>query len=133
VRWNVQGRDANGYVIPPLYSYPLYIREAPLAAPRLKVPVLRRPARVQDRGAAHWFSLLPQAQADEILYQAVFSWEPVEGADRYVIEISASPDFRHPLVNTTVNKNEFSWKRGRFAELLLAGRGRKQKRASRAV
>lgn len=112
VLWSVEGLDADGFVIPPLYNYPLYIRETPLSAPKLKTPFLRRPAKVEDSGASfRWFDLLlPRAQADEIAYQAIFSWEPVDGADRYVIEISESADFRAPSVTKTVLKNEFTWK-----------------------
>src|SRR5262249_50486026 len=96
-QWSVEGRDDQGFVIPPLYSYPLYIREAPLSAPKLHAPTLRAPAKVEKPGAEfRWPDLLlSKAYADEVKYQAVFSWEPVEGADRYVIEIAESGDFRN--------------------------------------
>ncbi|MGZ3723941.1 MAG: hypothetical protein ACXVA9_13450, partial [Bdellovibrionales bacterium] len=112
-QWSVQGKDAEGFSIPSLYSYPLYIREAPLAAPKLRSPTLRRPAKVEGGGASFWWRqiFLPEACADEILYQALFSWDKVEGADRYVIEISETADFRAPLVNKIVTKNEFMWKK----------------------
>lgn len=109
--WSIEGKDLQGFPIPPLYTYPIYIREAPLAAPKLRAPVLRQPAKADDRGAGYWFALLPQAFADEVFYQAVFDWEKVEGADRYVIEISETPDFRNPLVNKTLNSNQFVWKK----------------------
>lgn len=114
--WSIEALDQDGYVIPPPYAYPIFIREAPLAAPMLKDPIIRKPAKAPDDGASFWQRLpgllIPEAQAEEKNeYQAVFSWEAVERADRYVIEISDTPDFRNPLVNQTVEKNEFTWHR----------------------
>ncbi len=114
LEWSVQGVDKEGFVIPPRYSYPLYIREAPLAAPKLRVPTLRQPAS-KNRGAGLWRELqnliLPEAQADESEFQALFSWETVDRADHYVIEISETADFRSPLVTQTVSQNDFLWKK----------------------
>lgn len=112
--WSVEGEDKDGFIIPAPYSYPIYIREAPLAAPHLKSPVIRKPAK--DDGASYWWRLdqwlLPEAQAGELNdYQAVFQWEPVERADRYVIEISETPDFRTPIVTQNLDKNEFIWRK----------------------
>ncbi len=42
-------------------------------------------------------------------FEAVFAWEPVEGADLYTIEIADTPDFLHPLLSKTVKKTEFIW------------------------
>jgi hypothetical protein len=42
-------------------------------------------------------------------YEAVFAWEPVDGADAYTIEISDTADFRSPRVSKTVKKTEFVW------------------------
>lgn len=111
VEWSVEGIDRDGYVIPPLYSYPLFIRESPLEAPKLRSPTIRRPASHDDRGASLWSWILPEASAEELQYQAVFRWEPVEGADHYVIEISESADFRNPLVNKVISQPEFVWKK----------------------
>lgn len=114
-KWSVEAEDQDGYSIPAPYSYPIFIRETPLAAPKLKSPVLRKPAQ-EDKGAGFWQKLeswmLPEAKAAEVDddFQAVFSWEPVERADRYVIEISPTPDFRSPIVTQTLDKNEFTWR-----------------------
>jgi len=108
--WSVEGQDNEGYSIPPLYTYPIYIREAPLAAPKLHAPSVRRPA-AQDDGASFWYIIFPRASAEDAYYQAVFNWDAVEGADKYVIEISESADFRTPMVNKVLDKNEFVWKR----------------------
>jgi hypothetical protein len=43
-------------------------------------------------------------------YFAEFQWEPVEGADSYLIEVSITPDFREPLLSKTVVKPFFKWK-----------------------
>jgi len=112
VEWSVRAKDKEGFDIPPLYSYPLYIREQPLAAPKLKGPEIRKPAA--DKGALFlwkmWNIILPQARAeDDVEYQALFSWEPVIGADHYVIEISETSDFRKPLVTEKVLKPEYTW------------------------
>lgn len=119
LQWSVEGVDADGFKIPPLYSYPLFIREAPLAAPRLRAPVLRAPllrapaGKKDGRGASFWLirALLPEAQAEEPEYQAIFSWEPVEDADNYIIEISETPDFRKPLLTKIVGSTEYVWRR----------------------
>jgi hypothetical protein len=113
--WSIEGIDNDGFVIPPPYSYPIFIREAPLAAPMLKHPVIRKPAKAPD-GASFWYHLpsllIPEAQAEEKdEYQAVFSWDPVEHADRYVIEISETADFRNPIINEEVSKSEFTWRK----------------------
>lgn len=112
VEWSVWAHDKEGYEIPPLYTYPLYIREQPLAAPKLKGPEVRKPAN--DKGASFWWKMwniiLPQARAEEdVEFQALFSWEPVIGADHYVIEISETSDFRKPLVTEKVLKPEYTW------------------------
>jgi hypothetical protein len=116
-KWFVEGVDREGFTVPPLYRYPLFIREKPLPAPKLRTPELRAPAQAPPGpGAWLWSQILPQAHADEQRLQAVFSWEPVTGADQYVIEISESADFRNPIVNTTIRKSEFIWDRFPLSE-----------------
>lgn len=111
VEWSVWGRDGEGFVVPPLYEYPLFIRRQPLAAPQLNAPRLRKPAQAVDKGAFLWNLLIPAAQADEEnLYEAYFSWRPVDGADEYWIEISESPDFRKPVLSKRLGKSEFVWR-----------------------
>ncbi len=118
LQWFVEGFDADGFLIPPLYRNPLYIRENPFAPPRLKSPELRAPAKEKDnRGAWLWRIIFPVAHAAEKeKFEAVFAWEPVPGADQYVIEISESPNFRDPVVNQTVREAEFVWRDFGFKE-----------------
>jgi hypothetical protein len=65
-----------------------------------------------------WKTLVTQATAAESKssdakatagYEAVFAWEPVEGADTYTIEISDTSDFLHPKLSKTLKKTEFIW------------------------
>ncbi len=112
VQWYVEGLDTDGFVVPPLYRYPLFIRERPFAAPKLKLPQLRQPATVKPPGPGAWLWswVMPAAQAEEkTKFEAVFSWEPVPGANQYVIEISESADFRNPIVNAVLKTTEFTW------------------------
>jgi len=112
LEWSVEGRDKDGFVIPPLYSYPLFIRETPLEAPKLMPPTLRRPAEDEpDRGASLWSWILPQAFADQVYYQAIFHWQPVAGADHYVLEVAESADFRNPILIKVLPNPEFVWKK----------------------
>lgn len=113
LEWSVHGLDEEGFAIPPLYTYPLYLRTNPLAAPKLKSPSLRRPAQENPRGA-FWQRVqdfvFPRAVAEDgPVYEALFAWEVVQGADQYVVEISETSDFRNPLVTRTVRRNEFIW------------------------
>ncbi len=108
--WSVWALDKQGFRIPPLYEYPLYIREAPLEAPKLKTPKLRRPASKDGRGAWLWNQIFPRAHADDGTdFEAVFEWEQVEGADVYWIEVSETPDFRTPIVSAKVEATQFVW------------------------
>jgi len=115
--WSVWGKDNAGFLIPPLYHYPLFIRDQPFAPPKLNAPRLRKPAQATekgaDKGAFFWLRqwILPTAHAaDDARYEALFSWQPVEGADLYWLEISESADFRKPLVSTRLSKTEFVWR-----------------------
>lgn len=111
-QWFVEGVDRDGFAVPPLYRYPLFIRERPLPAPELKMPELRAPAAEEPPGPGAWLWswIMPVAHAaDFVGFQAVFSWEPVEGANLYVIEISESADFRNPVVDRMVKRPEFVW------------------------
>lgn len=117
LQWYVEGIDRDGFVIPPLYRYPLFIRSEPFAAPKLKTPQLRQPAAVKstDKGAWLWNLFIAPAYADDTVaqlakFEAVFSWEPVAKADQYVIEISETADFREPVVNKTIAETEFVWR-----------------------
>jgi hypothetical protein len=41
----------------------------------------------------------------------VFEWEPVEGANQYIIEISSDPEFKNPEVNETLKGTRYTWKK----------------------
>lgn len=131
--WTVQGTDQDGYAIPSSYSNQIFSLKNPLAPPKLKNPLLRKPAQKHD-GASYRYAVPPrvyavpfaealqkkwawiglfmneaQAKSSKEDYEAVFDWESVEGADQYVIEISDTPDFRKPRLSQTVKKTEFVW------------------------
>lgn len=107
--WQVEGIDHEGHAIPSFYDNSLFIRHDPLQAPKLKVPLLRKPANKRD-GAWLIRILLPVARADEGDFEALFEWEKVEGADQYTIEISANPDFRNAEIIKTVKEPQFIWR-----------------------
>lgn len=126
--WSVWAKDKNGVEIPPLYDYPVFIREAPLEAPRLRSPKLREPA--SDKGASFdfWDWVLPKAYGENEFFEAVFSWEAVKGAKRYILEISATPDFRKPLVAKELPGTDYTWKnirRGKYYWRVAGGSSRR--------
>jgi hypothetical protein len=41
----------------------------------------------------------------------IFEWEPVEGANQYIIEISSDPEFKSPEVVETLNTTKYVWKK----------------------
>lgn len=110
--WGVWARDKQGFLIPPLYKYPIYMRHEPFAAPKLFSPKLRTPASKKRDGAYLWQwmldALIPSAHADD-RWEAVFAWEKVPGADRYMIEISETADFRKLVLSRETSKPEFIW------------------------
>lgn len=112
VSWSVFGLDSDGFEVPPVYEYPLFLRDDPFAPPQINSPQIRQPATKEDRGAwlRLWSLILPQAMAEEPVFEATFSWQAVEGANQYVIEISESEDFRAPVVMQTIKKTSFTWK-----------------------
>lgn len=110
--WGVWARDKQGFLIPPLYKYPVYMRHEPFAAPKLFSPKLRTPASKKRDGAFLWKwmieTVMPSAYADD-KWEAVFAWEKVPGADRYLIEISETADFRKPVLSRETSNPEFIW------------------------
>ena len=132
--WRVYGYDQDGFAIPPLYSYPLYIRESPLAAPTIRKPLLRLPATAPKHPKHKepsktirkkkvslfellWDAVIPSAKAeshahataDAADWEAVFTWDKVAGAKHYIIEISETPDFRHPLLAQKIKSSQLVW------------------------
>lgn len=111
--WSVWTKDKEGFLIPPLYDYPIYIREKPFAAPKLNEPILLKPKKINfQKSTWLWNLLLPQAHAKEsILYEALFSWQAIKGADLYWLEISETADFRNPIVQVTTKNTQYIWNR----------------------
>lgn len=102
--WEVWGKDKDGYTIPPSYNYKLYIRENPFSAPKIKQH------NIQESNASHWLEqfFIPSAYAND-LKTTYLSWQPIEGADFYLIEISDSMEFRNLILKKEVNNPEFIW------------------------
>jgi hypothetical protein len=135
--WRVQAEDNLGFKIPEMYFNSFQIVDNPLEAPKLKTPVIKPDAHERS-GSSGWFNnseswlegfwslLIPKAEARSEArsktstpskknppskhYSAEFQWEPVSGADTYVIEISETADFRDLIVTGTVKTSSFRWK-----------------------
>jgi hypothetical protein len=114
--WSVSGVDQDGYVIPSFYEIPFYSVRKPLAAPKLKTPIERTPSEEKNKKPVKPSALfkifklfMPEANAEELKQQIVFSWYPVEDADHYIIEISSRADFLKPELIKKVKAPEFTW------------------------
>lgn len=126
LKWQVQGEDEEGFLIPPLYNNEIYLRDEPLQAPKLKAPDIKKaPASSPgafDRPQWHWLymAIFNQATAktkDKTKnenYEISFSWESVAGADQYVLEVSSTPDFRDPDLIKTLTSTTYLWKKVKF-------------------
>jgi hypothetical protein len=124
--WTVEGYDALGFSIPPYTHSAIYFLKNPLAAPVLETPrvlpdpEIRQPASKPQKkrilkkprvGWWLWMSLIPEAQAETATgYRALFRWQKVEGAARYVLEIDRDGKFSRPLVQETLAESEFLWR-----------------------
>ncbi|MCC6276819.1 MAG: hypothetical protein IT289_02760 [Oligoflexia bacterium] len=106
--FRVKGLDQQGFEIPALYINKFFVIDQPLAPPKLKSPVIKRD-QSQSWFRKIWELVLPSARAQDSGYFAEFVWEPVEGADGYLIEISASPDFQNLVVDQSVSTPTFRW------------------------
>lgn len=121
--WSVYAVDKDGFKIPPAYSQNIFLNHELLQAPKLKAPSIRAPAnKPSKQKKKNGASLMPsgliraviailfsqQIHAEEGV-EAVFNWEAVPDATGYTIEISATSDFRKPLVYQKVRKTEFIW------------------------
>lgn len=124
LKWQVQGEDEEGFVIPALYNNEIYLRDEPLAAPKLKVPDVKKESTTVP-GASyqprwHWLYRIvfnqahARAPAKVDSYEIDFSWEPVAGADQYVLEVSLTPDFREPELIKTLSSTTYVWKKVKF-------------------
>jgi hypothetical protein len=110
LQWQVKAYDRDGYEIPSSYAYPLFLRNQPFEAPRVKKPFLRKPAtKKTSLFNLLWTLVEPVALAGVENKEAIFSWEKVDGAHHYVIEISETPDFRTPVVNQEIETTNYVW------------------------
>ena len=120
LKWQVQGEDEDGFVIPSLYDNEIYLRDEPLQAPKLKVPDVKKEPAVQPganyKSKWHWLSdlIFSEAFAKDESYEINFAWESVPGADQYILEVSSTPDFRKPELIKTLSHTSYVWKKVKF-------------------
>lgn len=128
--WRIIGLDDRGYEIPSLYSNPIYNYKDLLDAPIVKPPKARQPANQDPEGASFDFLkiyklFLEIAHAEE-LYDVIFEWEPVNGAEHYMIEIDKDGTFRRPISMVKSDSSKFVWTGtsiGKYYWRVSAGRG----------
>ena len=84
LEWSIIGFDKDGYKIPAKYSFPLYIRKNPFAPPKLNKPQLLKKGR---KTSLLYNYLIPKVYAAD-LKRTLFSWQAIEGATLYNLEIS---------------------------------------------
>lgn len=135
--WRVQALDDLDFPIPSLDTNVIFSVKDPLQAPKLRAPETRAPANDKSssldleklpgfgREKFDWKRLtqvdwkhtlefvagllIPRAEAREEFFEAVFSWDEVEDADYYYVEIDSNPDFHKPIVVQKTKKPEFVW------------------------
>lgn len=120
LNWQVMGQDEDGFTIPSLYKNEIYFRDQPLQAPKLKAPDIK--SQSSESGAFYkpskfemlWSLLITTAEAKMLSYEIYFSWEPVTGANQYILEISSNPDFRNPEVVKTLTSTSYRWKQAKY-------------------
>lgn len=119
VLWQVKGIDDEGFLIPALYQNEIYLRHEPLQAPKLKAPQIKK--QKPSTGASYkskwhllWDIIFPVAQAKNESYEINFEWEAVPGANLYILEVSATPDFRKPELVKTLTKTSYQWKNVKY-------------------
>jgi hypothetical protein len=119
LQWQVQGEDDEGFAIPSLYNNEIYLRDEPLQAPKLKTPDIKKetlPKGTRFNFKWQWLiaSIMPKAEAKDENYEVNFSWEPVTGADQYILEVSSTPDFRKPELIKTLSSTSYVWKKVKY-------------------
>ncbi len=102
--WEVWGIDKEGFKVPPPYSYPLYIRKSLFAPPKTK-----KPKTIKKRQGAWYDWIFPPLYA-ETPEVALLSWEKIEFAEIYTVEISTSKTFRELVHKVEVSKNRYEFK-----------------------
>lgn len=118
--WQIKGIDEEGHPMPSLYNNELYLRDEPLQAPKLKAPNVKpeTPPGANYRTKYRlWYELIfSKANAKEAgpSYEINFEWESVGGADKYILEVSSTPDFRNPELIKTLNKTSYLWKNVKY-------------------
>ena len=118
LKWQVQGEDEEGFVIPSLYNNEIYLRDEPLQAPKLKIPDVKKDTLPGALYKSKWQWLyaivFKEALAKIENYEINFEWEPVTGADQYVLEVSSTPDFRNPELIKNLSRTSYTWKKVKF-------------------
>ncbi len=119
LQWQVQGEDEEGFAIPPLYNNEIYLRDEPLQAPKLKAPAVKKeaaPSGAKFNFKWQWLvnSIFTEAFAKDENYEVNFAWEPVPGADQYILEVSSTPDFRKPELIKTLSATSYLWKKVKY-------------------
>lgn len=116
-RWGVWGEDQEGFMVPPAYHYPVFIRQELFDAPQLFKPQIIKPKKEDPtlpppsalRILQQW--ILPSAWAakpEELV--ALFTWQDLPGAEIYNVEIAESKDFRKTVLQVQVEKSQFLWR-----------------------
>ncbi len=126
--WRIIGVDDMGFLLPPLYSNPIYNYRDLLDAPIIKPTKARQPAQESKDfpdGAWLWNLFITPVFAAE-LYDVIFEWEPVAGAEHYMIEVDNDGTFRKPITLVKSDSSKFVWTRaplGKYYWRVAAGRG----------
>lgn len=120
LKWQVQGEDEEGFAIPALYNNEIYLRDQPLQAPKLKAPEIKKEIESKPKASfkSKWLLLFSTAftelLASDENYEIDFSWEPVSGADQYILEVSSTPDFRKPELIKNLSQTKYVWKKVKY-------------------
>lgn len=118
LKWRVHGEDEDGFVVPALYDNEIYFRDEPLQAPKLNAPDIKKETAPEAsyKFKWHWIfsAAFTKAFAKTENYEINFSWEPVIGADQYILEVSSSPDFRNPELIKNLSKTSYTWKNVKY-------------------
>ncbi len=128
--WRVKAIDDLGVAVPPSRVSSFSVVPLELEAPTLNAPEIREPAddATENRdGVQLIFDLLvPRAHAESKQVDAVLSWQPMNGAEFYVIEISSTPGFESTLVSKRLTEPKYVHRGPRGAQVfwrVAAGAG----------
>lgn len=129
--WRIIGVDEVGYQIPSLYSNPIYNYKELLDAPVMRPPKARQPANQSNPEGADFnffkfYRIFFEIANARDLYDVIFEWEPVNGAEHYFIEIDKDGTFRKPISMIKSESPKFVWSEtplGKYYWRVSAGRG----------